>query len=425
MCPQVHRQGPPNSEEKTLLHLNESALDFGLCPNLTKPSQQLTIEKMSLESFVEYLMLHNVLVIRVLIALILASVTFIAFRIYIQSRDDNQASPSAPGISMEQLDEALKKILEKAQHVPTTSTVSVPATNADGTPVASPETAALTEEIQMLKKDLETKQAEIKAMKDSGGAVGAATSTGEGGAAAATMSEEDKGKLLSQIKELQGKLQEYEIISEDIADLSFYKEENAKLQAELKRLGENPAPAAAPAPVAAVPAPSAPVPAVPNPTAQPAPAEPVVASAPAPTPSTVAAEVATAQVATPTPTPSAPQAAPIAEAAPAESGIDTELMKEFEQAVAEQKKPVALAVETPVELPPAAAESVDFDKMLAEAQQIQSAPSGSVPAPKLDDMDPAKLEQEAAQLQEAPAPASDKVVMEQFEEFMKKGQTGS
>ena len=35
-------------------------------------------------------------------------------------------------------------------------------------------------------------------------------------------------ELLAKIKDLEGKLAEYEIIEDDIADLTFFKEENAK-----------------------------------------------------------------------------------------------------------------------------------------------------------------------------------------------------
>lgn len=43
-------------------------------------------------------------------------------------------------------------------------------------------------------------------------------------------------ELLAKIKNLEGKLAEYEVIEDDIADLSLYKEENAKLKKELEQL---------------------------------------------------------------------------------------------------------------------------------------------------------------------------------------------
>jgi hypothetical protein len=44
------------------------------------------------------------------------------------------------------------------------------------------------------------------------------------------------GELLEKIKNLEGKLSEYEIIEDDIADLSNFKEENIRLQKELEAL---------------------------------------------------------------------------------------------------------------------------------------------------------------------------------------------
>lgn len=80
----------------------------------------------------------------------------------------------------------------------------------------------------------------------------------------------DDSELLARIAELEARLQEYEIIEDDIADLSLYRTENEKLKAELDRLkgmvgqSSDPEPEAsvqvideAPAPEAAVVAPPA------------------------------------------------------------------------------------------------------------------------------------------------------------------------
>ena len=48
----------------------------------------------------------------------------------------------------------------------------------------------------------------------------------------------DVKELQEQVDQLQAKLHEYEIIEEDIADLSTYKEENIRLKEELKKLQE-------------------------------------------------------------------------------------------------------------------------------------------------------------------------------------------
>ena len=57
---------------------------------------------------------------------------------------------------------------------------------------------------------------------------------------------EERTVLMTKLHDLESKLLEYEIIEDDIADLSRYKEENARLKAELENLGagsgEKPAP---------------------------------------------------------------------------------------------------------------------------------------------------------------------------------------
>ena len=49
---------------------------------------------------------------------------------------------------------------------------------------------------------------------------------------------------LERISELEAKLAEYEVLEDDIADLSLYKEENARLKTELDRLKGGGAPSA-------------------------------------------------------------------------------------------------------------------------------------------------------------------------------------
>ena len=99
--------------------------------------------------------------------------------------------------------------------------------------------------------------------------------SGEGGSG-------NDAELNSKIDELEARLLEYEIIEDDIADLSLYKAENEKLKTELASLRGGgapepaPAPAPAPEPVAEEPA-SEPIP-------EPVAEEPVVEAAPEPEP---------------------------------------------------------------------------------------------------------------------------------------------
>ena len=94
-------------------------------------------------------------------------------------------------------------------------------------------------EVEMLKKTLQSKDAEILQMKSSG--------NGKPGEAAVD--------LQNRITELEAKLAEYEILEDDIADLSLYKDENAKLRLEIEKYKAGGV-AEAPAPTAPVPVPA-------------------------------------------------------------------------------------------------------------------------------------------------------------------------
>lgn len=76
-------------------------------------------------------------------------------------------------------------------------------------------------ELNSLKQQLEDKQKEIEELKNT---------------LQKSSSEELSEDLLDKIKDLESRLAEYEIIEDDIADLSKYKEENAQLKEELEFL---------------------------------------------------------------------------------------------------------------------------------------------------------------------------------------------
>ncbi|MEK2646097.1 hypothetical protein [Bdellovibrio sp. BCCA] len=180
---------------------------------------------------------------------------------------------------------------------------------ATGAAVASGESAAevsqlrlsLTEshqKIETLQKQLKEALTAAEEAAASGGAPAAGVS--EGGANSAANDE-----LAGKVRDLEARLAEYEIISEDIADLSRYREENDQLKKELEGLKAG---GAKPAAAAAAPAPEAPkVEAAPEP-------EP----APAPVPEVADAQETQAQE-------------------PSSDLIDDELMREFAAAVEGQK----------------------------------------------------------------------------------------
>jgi hypothetical protein len=100
------------------------------------------------------------------------------------------------------------------------------------------EGTGLTADAVELKKSLSEKEAKISALMSDLDALkvqmDSATSVSPNGGPAADGV--DVGALQAKLAELQAKLAEYEIIEDDIADLSLFKEENKKLKAELATL---------------------------------------------------------------------------------------------------------------------------------------------------------------------------------------------
>lgn len=94
--------------------------------------------------------------------------------------------------------------------------------------------------LQELAREIDRLNAEVAVQKSAPGSEGGAGGDGK------------VSELQAKIEELQARLSEYEIIEDDIADLSLFKEENAQLKAELERLR-----AEGPVAAQAVPAPAA------------------------------------------------------------------------------------------------------------------------------------------------------------------------
>jgi len=276
-------------------------------------------------------------------------------------------------IDTSEIEEKLKKILENQGAFKAMPADPGMPSRASTPNAAAPGAGMDTQELEKLRVEIKEKEKAIEDLKKTV----ASAPTGAG----AVTTPADTKKLDDKIKELEGRLQEYEIISEDIADLSFYKEENARLQKELGSKGAAPAPVepAAPAPVAKVEA--APV-VAPAPVAAPIEPPPVAAVAPAP-----------AEAPAPVTPAAATSAVPAAEAAPGsiDSVIDDDILKEFAAAVEGQKsaeKPKKVAAEAPESTPIEAA----------------APPTGEPAHP----VDPQKL-------------TESKELMGEFENFIKKG----
>lgn len=134
-------------------------------------------------------------------------------------KDESSAQAQAGGVDLQT---ALQKIMEQTTKL---ENVSLEKLSSQGN-------AAVEAQVQALKTDLAARETELNQLKASGGAKAAGP---------------EMANLSQRIKELEAKLSEYEILEDDIADLSLYKEENARLRVELDKLKAGGAPAPAPA----------------------------------------------------------------------------------------------------------------------------------------------------------------------------------
>jgi hypothetical protein len=327
-----------------------------------------------MESFLHVLISKNVLIIEVLIGTILFLAFFAGYRWFTAKPAlEAGASLAGGGADLKELEETLKKVLEKAGNMQPMVMPTGDMSEGDLAALAASQDQIrkLSAEIGNLKSDLSNKQHQMEEMARNAAAAPA-------GGAGDSMPAGEKSALENQIKELQGKLSEYEIISEDIADLSFYKEQTSKLQKEVEALKAG----GGTAPVVAAPAPMA------------------------------APKV---------------EAAPAAEAQP--SRVDDDILADFAAAVEDQKaaKSAAAAAATPapVVTEPAPSEdvdlgSLDMDKMLNEAAGIstEGVPEISAEQALGTGLDENKLLSEASAM-DTSVTEEDKNLMGQFENFVK------
>ena len=113
--------------------------------------------------------------------------------------------------------------------------------------------SALQADIAVMAKQVD--EAKMHAQNASQSVAGSSDSsgdTGKGSMGGGGATDSDRAQLEAKLAELQAKLAEYEIIEDDIADLSLFKEENRKLKAEIEALKSAPAQPVALAPAAPV-----------------------------------------------------------------------------------------------------------------------------------------------------------------------------
>ncbi|MBL7554215.1 MAG: hypothetical protein JNM24_00210 [Bdellovibrionaceae bacterium] len=265
----------------------------------------MRIERVSFENFLQFWSVHNRQIIEFVFVTTFIIILLVIYRQFF-AKTESTAGAGSHGtpvsIDTSEIEEKLKKILENQSAFKTVAPDNAAPSSvvsAEGAPVVA---AVDTQELEKLRNELKQKELAIDELKKAS-AVSAAGGVGA--------SKEDTKKFEDKIKELEGRLQEYEIISEDIADLSFYKEENARLQKELGAKGGAPVPEAAPSPVVA---------------ASVEPVAPVEVASAAVDAEAVAAAAAAEM---------AP--APVEASAPVDSVIDDDILKEFAAAVEGQK----------------------------------------------------------------------------------------
>jgi DNA repair exonuclease SbcCD ATPase subunit len=223
----------------------------------------------NIHSFLQFWSGHNDTIIEVLVALVLLLIIYLAFRYYFHPESEEAAGAAGTvtaKIDTAEIEKTLQKILDNQSKIPEGMVAAPaaeslsPAAGLEGAPLTGAGASASSSDadLEALKNQLAEKERLLaQAREEASKALLLAQK------APPPTTDEDLKKLETKIKDLEARLAEYEIISEDIADLSFYKEENIRLQNELVNLkaggGVAPTEASAPAdPAPATPGEAAP-----------------------------------------------------------------------------------------------------------------------------------------------------------------------
>lgn len=322
-----------------------------------------------MDKFLSFWDHYNTRIIEGLVALVILLSLILAYRSFFAKKSKGDSVDAGNGLDAAQLEKTLQKILENQQsgggrasrsaHAEDLSTdvdldameqasVSDAGASEGGSAESAAEVVQLRSSLNESAKKVEALQAQLKdALQAAEAAVAAPAAAG--GAEAGGMSAAEKEEMNGKLRDLEARLAEYEIISEDIADLSRYREENDNLKKELEALKAGGA-----QPAAAAPAAEPVVEAAPEPEPEPTPSEPVSVEPP------VQADAAT----------------PDAPAEPAATGgadlIDDELMKEFAAAVEGQKALDKAADKAGDGSQKAAATGDETDKLMNEFENFVS-----------------------------------------------------
>lgn len=202
---------------------------------------------MDIVSLLRFVIEHNDKIIGSLVALFIATAILLLWR---SISDKGEESSGSSGVDLSSIEGAMRKVLASQPVSVTAVPGGVSVAPAEGAGADEAQMAAMREAIA----EREAKIAELqKALEEAKLLTASAEAAGEGGGGADPA---QLAELKTKVEELQARLAEYEIIEDDIADLSLYKEENGRLKNEIEDLKKQleaaqssvPAAAAAPAP---------------------------------------------------------------------------------------------------------------------------------------------------------------------------------
>ncbi len=165
---------------------------------------------MNLEKALQYVTHHSETIIQWLFFSILVLTGLLIARSLFGKKSIHSQGTAAASVDTTEIQSFLQKIMDqtaKLEAMPLGGMSQAIASSVDS-------------QVQALKLDLASREAEIATLKQGG-------QPGPSG---------DADELNARIKELEGKLAEYEVLEDDIADLTLFKDENARLKAEVEQL---------------------------------------------------------------------------------------------------------------------------------------------------------------------------------------------
>lgn len=190
---------------------------------------------MDLNALVRLIYAKHELMLGVSITLLLIVTVLMLVRSVMEDRQAEKTSGKAGDLDAKTLNTALEGAMKKVL-ADKGIQGAIAGAAVSGSSEIGAGAAALAPETQELKKSLSEKEAKIAALMSDIETLKIAAEkvqpTADGGVAPGV----DVSALQAKLVELQAKLAEYEIIEDDIADLSMYKEENKKLKTELATL---------------------------------------------------------------------------------------------------------------------------------------------------------------------------------------------